>query len=141
MVKVVFVNCWEVIMEETELTKPRRTTIGMKYVKALLDNGLLEKVMITDEKELDQLRKLEIQEQPLPSGVYVTYEDNIRSYCRLKDVSSDMSSEDINRLLLMRQTKHIKKISEDIHTIRNWVIFFGVLAVIGLVGGFIVALT
>lgn len=128
-------------MEETELTKPRRTTIGMKYVKALLDNGLLEKVMITDEKELDQLRKLEIQEQPLPSGVYVTYEDNIRSYCRLKDVSSDMSSEDINRLLLMRQTKHIKKISEDIHTIRNWVIFFGVLAVIGLVGGFIVALT
>lgn len=45
-----------------------------------------------------------------------------------------MTSEEIERLIALRQAK-------DIHTIRNWVVFFGVLAVIGLVGGFIVALT
>jgi hypothetical protein len=52
-----------------------------------------------------------------------------------------MTPEEINRLIALRQAKLAKKISEDIHTIKEWVVFFGVLAVIGLIGGFIVALT
>ena len=60
--------------------------------------------------------------------------DGSYEYCTIEDAVPDMTPEEINRLIALRQAK-------DIHTIRNWVIFFGVLAVIGLVGGFILALT
>ena len=43
-----------------------------------------------------------------------------------------MTAEEIERLIAMRQAR-------DIHTIKNWVIFFGVMAVMGLIVGVIAA--
>lgn len=42
----------------------------------------------------------------------------------------DMTDEEIDRLIALRRSK-------DIHIIRNWIIFFGVIAVIGLAAGVI----
>ncbi len=96
---------------------------------------------ISDEETIVRYQKLESEGSPLPEGVYPTSVEGSREYCTIEDAVPDMTPEEINRLIALRQAKLAKKISEDIHTIKEWVVFFGVLAVIGLIGGFIVALT
>lgn len=133
MVKVAFVNCWEVIMEEQRMTN-KSSDAGVEYVRLMTESGFIRKNIISDKETTVGYQKLEIEGSPLPEGVYPTSVDGSYEYCTIENAVPDMTSEEIDRLIAMRQAK-------DIHTIRNWVIFFGVLAVIGLVGGFIVALT
>lgn len=127
--------------EQDWLTATRKSDAGIQFVEELVENGLVEKVVITDEQEHVQMKKLEEEKKPLPDGVYVTYVDCVRRYCRIKNIVPDMSKDDINLMIKLKQTEHLDKISSNVRVIKNWVIFFGVLAVIGLVGGFILALT
>lgn len=127
--------------EQDWLTAARKSDAGVQYIIELVKNGLVEKVVITDEQENAQMRKLEEEKQPLPDGVYVTHVEGARKYCRLKNNVPDMSKDDISLMIKLKQTECLDDISSDVRVIKNWVIFFGVLAVIGLVGGFIVALT
>lgn len=61
----------------------------------------------------------------LPDGVYATYENGKRSYCRVESTVPDMTGEEIDRLIQLRK-------ASDLRTIKNWILFFGVMAVIGL---------
>lgn len=133
MVKVAFVNCWEVIMEENRIGY-KTSEAGVEYIQLMVKNGLIKKDIIQHEETREEYQQLENENKPLPDGVYPTRVDGCREYCTIENAVPDMTSEEIDRLIAMRQAK-------DIRTIRNWVIFFGVLAVIGLVGGFIAALT
>lgn len=114
---------------------------GVEYVRLMAENGFIRKNIISDEETIVRYQKLESEGSPLPEGVYPTSVEGSREYCTIEDAVPDMTPEEINRLIALRQAKLAKKISEDIHTIKEWVVFFGVLAVIGLIGGFIVALT
>lgn len=114
---------------------------GVEYVRLMAENGFIRKNIISDEETTVRYQKLESEGSPLPEGVYPTSVDGSYEYCTIEDAVPDMTPEEINRLIALRQAKLAKKISEDIHTIKEWVVFFGVLAVIGLIGGFIVALT
>lgn len=126
-------------MAESNLNK--KSEAGVQLIKELIDNGLIEKVVITDEQENAQMKTLENEKKPLPDGVYVTHVEGVRKYCRLKDLAPDMSNEDIDLMANFKQTEYLKKINQNVKVIKNWVIFFGVMAVIGLVAGFIIALT
>ena len=114
---------------------------GVEYIRLMAENGFIRKNIISDEETIVRYQKLESEGSPLPEGVYPTSVEGSREYCTIEDAVPDMTPEEINRLIALRQAKLAKKISEDIHTIKEWVVFFGVLAVIGLIGGFIVALT
>lgn len=114
---------------------------GVEYVRLMAENGFIRKNIISDEETIVRYQKLESEGSPLPEGVYPMSVEGSREYCTIEDAVPDMTPEEINRLIALRQAKLAKKISEDIHTIKEWVVFFGVLAVIGLIGGFIVALT
>lgn len=127
--------------EQDWLTAARKSDAGVQYIMELVKNDLVEKVVITDEQENAQMRKLEEEKQPLPDGVYVTYVEGARKYCHLQNKAPDMSNEDIDLLVKMKQLKHLEKIDDNVKVIKEWVIFFGVLAVISIVAGFIVALT
>lgn len=114
---------------------------GVEYVRLMAENGFIRKNIISDGETIVRYQKLESEGSPLPEGVYPTSVEGSREYCTIEDAVPDMTPEEIERLIALRQAKLAKKISEDIHTIKEWVVFFGVLAVIGLIGGFIVALT
>ena len=114
---------------------------GVEYVRLMAENGFIRKNIISDEETTVRYQKLESEGSPLPEGIYPTSVEGSREYCTIDDAVPDMTPEEINRLIALRQAKLAKKISEDIHTIKEWVVFFGVLAVICLIGGFIVALT
>lgn len=126
-------------MAESNLNK--KSDAGVQFIKELIDNGLIEKVVITDEQENAHMKALENEKKPLPDGVYVTYVEGVRKYCRLKNLAPDMSNEDIDLMANFKQTEYLEKINQNVKVIKNWVIFFGVMAVIGLVAGFIIALT
>lgn len=120
-------------MKEKAMTY-KSSDSGVEYVRLMAENGFIRKNIISDEETTVRYQKLESEGSPLPEGIYPTSVEGSREYCTIEDAVPDMTPEEINRIIALRQAK-------DIHTIRNWVIFFGVLAVIGLVGGFIVALT
>lgn len=112
----------------------KRSDAGVEYVRLMSENGFIRKNIINDEETRVRYEELEREGSPLPEGVYPTSVDGMHEYCTIENAVPDMTDEEVNRLIALRQAK-------DIHIIRNWVIFFGILAVIGLVGGFIVALT
>ena len=90
-------------------------------MKSLLcDLGALIKQPCTDEenKQFDMLKK---QKQRLPEDVY-PYEQS-DGYYRL--VKSDLTDDEINRLIMLKQTQYL-------YTIRNCLIFFVVLSVIAI---------
>ena len=127
-------------MKEKAMTY-KSSDSGVEYVRLMAENGFIRKNIISDEETTVRYQKLESEGSPLPEGIYPTSVEGSREYCTIDDAVPDMTPEEIKRLIALRQAKLAKKISEDIHTIKEWVVFFGVLAVIGLIGGFIVALT
>jgi hypothetical protein len=91
-------------------------------MRALLcDLGALIKQPCTDEenKQYDVLKK---QKQELPEDVY-PYEQS-DGYYRL--VKSDLADDEINRLMLLKQTQYLC-------SIRNCLFFFVVLSVIAII--------
>lgn len=112
-------------MDEQKIAA-KRSEAGVEYVRSMVENGFLKKEIIPPEESAG-FDKLE-ESGTLPEGVYPTTTDTgQREYCRVSRCP-DMTDEEIDRLIALRRSK-------DIHTIRNWIIFFGVTAVIGLVLG------
>ena len=59
------------------------------------------------------------------AGIEYIRENGKRSYCRVESTVPDMTGEEIDRLIQLRK-------ASDLRTIKNWILFFGVMAVIGL---------
>ena len=119
-------------MSEYNLNK--RSEAGVEYVRLMAKGGFLKKNIIKTEETVQQYQQLEEEGKPLPEGIYPMAENGMREYFTVENAVTDMTPGEIDRLIALRQAK-------DIHTIRNWVIFFGVLAVISVAAGFIIALT
>jgi len=118
-------------MEEQRMTY-KSSDAGVEYVHLLVTNGLVFRNIISDKNTKQECQKLENEDKPLPEGIYATSVDGRREYCTVESAVPDMTAEEIERLIAMRQAR-------DIHTIKNWVIFFGVMAVVGLIVGVIAA--
>lgn len=109
-------------MDEQKMT-PKSSETGLEYIREMVGSGFLKKnILLKDETSgFEELEK----NGTLPDGVYTT---TGAGYCRVESAVPDMTGEEIDRLIQLRKAK-------DIHTIRNWIIFFGVMSVIGLVFG------
>lgn len=115
-------------MDEQKMI-PKHSEVGVEYVRDMVENGFLTKKILSA-SESAGFDKLE-ESGTLPEGVYpTTTETGQRQYCRVESAVPDMTDEEIDRLIALRRSK-------DIHIIRNWIIFFGVIAVIGLAAGVI----
>ena len=112
-------------MDEQKMT-PKSSETGLEYIREMVGSGFLKKnILLKDETSgFEELEK----NGTLPEGVYTTSEGSQTEYCRVESAAPDMTDEEIDRLIQLRKAK-------DIHTIRNWIIFFGVMSVIGLVFG------
>ena len=118
-------------MEEQRMTY-KSSDAGVEYVRLMTESGFIRKNIISDKETTVGYQKLENEDKPLPEGIYATSVDGRREYCTVESAVPDMTAEEIERLIAMRQAR-------DIHTIKNWVIFFGVMAVVGLIVGVVSA--
>lgn len=107
-------------------TTPKTSDTGLEYIREMVSRGFLKKNMIPSE-EAEGFEELE-KNGSLPEGVYPTTNGTKRAYCHVENTAPDMTGEEIDRLIAMRK-------ANDIHTIRNWVIFFGVITIVGIVIG------
>ncbi|HCS01734.1 MAG TPA: hypothetical protein DIV52_04865 [Ruminococcaceae bacterium] len=103
-------------MNEQKIT-PKKSEAGIEYIREMRLAGLIKRDIIPADEAVgyEELEK----NGSLPDGVYATYENGKRSYCRVESTVPDMTGEEIDRLIQLR-------------TIKNWILFFGVMAVIGL---------
>lgn len=103
-------------MDEQKIT-PKKSEAGIEYIREMRLAGLIKRDIIPADEAVgyEELEK----NGSLPDGVYATYENGKRSYCRVESTVPDMTGEEIDRLIQLR-------------TIKNWILFFGVMAVIGL---------
>lgn len=115
-------------MDEQKMT-PKRSETGLEYIREMVDQGFLKKNILSKD-ETSGFEELE-KNGTLPEGVYTT---TGAGCCRIESTVPDMTDEKIDRLIQLRKAK-------DIHTIRNWVSFFGIMSVIGVIGWIITACT
>ena len=78
---------------------------GVEYVRLMAENGFIRKNIISDEETTVRYQKLESEGSPLPEGVYPTSVDGSYEYCTIEDAVPDMTPEEINRLIALRQAK------------------------------------
>lgn len=111
-----------------------RSAAGVKYMDALADAGILVKEIIESETEIAELEKLIEDKQPLPEGVYEVKISGNKEFIRVSSAAGDMTTEEIRLYIALKQAR-------DIHAIKCWVTFFGIVAVfllaIGLAMAFI----
>lgn len=112
-------------MDEQKMT-PKKSETGFEYIREMVRHGFLKKNILSKD-ETSGFEELE-KNGTLPDGVYPTSDNGKRVYCRVESTAPDMTGEEIDRLIQLRK-------ANDIHTIKNWIIFFGVIAVIGLAFG------
>ena len=102
---------------------PKKSEAVIEYIREMRLAGLIKRDIIPADEAVgyEELEK----NGSLPDGVYATYENGKRSYCRVESTVPDMTGEEIDRLIQLRK-------ASDLRTIKNWILFFGVMAVIGL---------
>lgn len=61
---------------------------------------------------------------------YSEYPDGKRQFYQISNAAEDMTTDEIQLYIALQQAKNIR-------SIKGWVTFFGVIAVIGLVLGFL----
>ncbi len=115
-----------------------RSSMGLKYVELLADEGFLVKETITSESEIKELELLIGEKKPLPNGIYRAEINGERTFVRVTNAAHDMTVEE------MRLYTEIKQ-ARDIRTIKKWIVFlikfhvislsvlFGLWLVIGLI--------
>ena len=82
------------------------------------------------ESEVEQYKKLKQNNEQLPKDIHETTDTLIMStYC--KSIRSDLTDDEIQRLLFFRQTIYLR-------SIKNMMTFFVILAVLSLVGTLII---
>lgn len=109
-------------MNEQKIT-PKKSEAGIEYIREMRLAGLIKRDIIPADEAVgyEELEK----NGSLPDGVYATYENGKRSYCRVESTVPDMTGEEIDRLIQLRK-------ASDLRTIKNWILFFCVMTVIGL---------
>lgn len=105
-------------MDEQKIT-PKKSEAGIEYIREMRLAGLIKRDIIPADEAVgyEELEK----NGSLPDGVYATYENGKRSYCRVESTVPDMTGEEIDRLIQLRK-------ASDLRTIKNWILFFGVMA-------------
>ncbi len=91
------------------------------------DFDIIQKVECTKE-EIKEFKKLTKEKKPLPDGVFIG--DMADDYYRV--IETDLTHEEIQELLEFRKLSYIL-------TIKNSILFFVVLTLIGMVGAFILS--
>ena len=95
----------------------------MDYYRKSLKSYLNIKRRLCDSEETEQLMKIKSEGQPLPSNI--SEGDSGADWVFYKDVESELSTEDMEKLM------HLNK-AKDIRTIKKCVIFFTVLEIISI---------
>ncbi len=99
-------------MNEQKIT-PKKSEAGIEYIREMRLAGLIKRDIIPADEAVgyEELEK----NGSLPDGVYATYENGKRSYCRVESTVPDMTGEEIDRLIQLRK-------ASDLRTIKNWII-------------------
>lgn len=98
-------------MDEQKIT-PKKSEAGIEYIREMRLAGLIKRDIIPADEAVgyEELEK----NGSLPDGVYATYENGKRSYCRVESTVPDMTGEEIDRLIQLRK-------ASDLRTIKNWI--------------------
>ena len=96
-------------MDEQKIT-PKKSEAGIEYIREMRLAGLIKRDIIPADEAVgyEELEK----NGSLPDGVYATYENGKRSYCRVESTVPDMTGEEIDRLIQLRK-------ASDLRTIKN----------------------
>lgn len=96
-------------MNEQKIT-PKKSEAGIEYIREMRLAGLIKRDIIPADEAVgyEELEK----NGSLPDGVYATYENGKRSYCRVESTVPDMTGEEIDRLIQLRK-------ASDLRTIKN----------------------
>ena len=97
---------------------------GREYIELLVKNGLIERRALTAQ-EREKYREDFKNGTPLPDDIYAFEAGGTVFVCGLKSKSENITMDEVDRLIQLRK-------ANDLRTIKNWVIFFGVAAIIGL---------
>ena len=83
-------------MNEQKIT-PKKSEAGIEYIREMRLAGLIKRDIIPADEAVgyEELEK----NGSLPDGVYATYENGKRSYCRVESTVPDMTGEEIDRLI------------------------------------------
>ena len=108
-----------------------------KIAKLNGELGFLKLADCNDEKNYSIFKTMYDEKQELPPDIIVESNDDGVRFYRVS-ISEEISETDKDTYLKIFNANNINKITNDIHTIKNCAIFFTVLAIIGLVGGFII---
>lgn len=87
-------------MNEQKIT-PKKSEAGIEYIREMRLAGLIKRDIIPADEAVgyEELEK----NGSLPDGVYATYENGKRSYCRVESTVPDMTGEEIDRLITASQ--------------------------------------
>ena len=112
----------------------KTSAAGAEYIRLMAENGFLKTNAVAQGEAIAEYRKLESEGKPLPEGVYATSDSGVHEYYTIESPVPDMTADEIDRLIAMRQ-------ANDIASIKRWVKFFGILAIVGLIVGFVAVLS
>lgn len=96
-------------MNEQKIT-PKKSEAGIEYIREMRLAGLIKRDIIPADEAVgyEELEK----NGSLPDGVYATYENGKRSYCRVESTVPDMTGEEIDRLIQLRKASDLRTIKE-----------------------------
>lgn len=79
-------------MNEQKIT-PKKSEAGIEYIREMRLAGLIKRDIIPADEAVgyEELEK----NGSLPDGVYATYENGKRSYCRVESTVPDMTGEEM----------------------------------------------
>lgn len=91
-------------MNEQKIT-PKKSEAGIEYIREMRLAGLIKRDIIPADEAVgyEELEK----NGSLPDGVYATYENGKRSYCRVESTVPDMTGEEIDRLIQLRKASDL----------------------------------
>lgn len=94
-------------MNEQKIT-PKKSEAGIEYIREMRLAGLIKRDIIPADEAVgyEELEK----NGSLPDGVYATYENGKRSYCRVESTVPDMTGEEIDRLIQLRKASDLRTI-------------------------------
>ena len=101
-------------MNEQKIT-PKKSEAGIEYIREMRLAGLIKRDIIPADEAVgyEELEK----NGSLPDGVYATYENGKRSYCRVESTVPDMTGEEIDRQIQLRKASDLRTIKKELDII------------------------
>jgi hypothetical protein len=103
-------------------------------LKQLVDDGMI-KCRLCSQQEADAFHEREKQGKPLPHGIFEISVNRKNSYIEVDPL--ELTPENEQRIQSYLQVANSSKQIEYLSSIKQWLTFFGVLTILGLIGGFI----